>query len=291
MKTKFFESTAIHSTEDIKTAIDRFNSFVFVNNERNEALAELSALIDEYNDELKSNALFAVVNSGDIFNALIPAITIGAEEVKSATKRKRAVYNAVSYPQWRLTEKDGKHELRAIEKAVTLRDIHTALCNLYATEHADRKITKCDREKAMTAIMSADTLQALRLFMYGAYRFENIADKVARDWRATITEENAIFTEATPSKNNAEKQIKLTAQTIGLENIAFKRAHALTLYKRAYTIDRYQQPKVADILDFAHDFIISARYAKNNIELPDMLDKGGIFAVEEQVKTENIITF
>ena len=288
MKNKFFVNTTIHSLEDIKTAVELFHSFVFVNDERNQAIAELSALIDEYNAELKATAVFEVVNTGNIFGALVPTITIGTDEVKSAVKRKRAVYNAVSYIQWKIIEKDGAYEIKAIIKALTLRDIYTALCELNATAHADGEVTTADRKKALETIINADFANALRLFMFGAYRFENIADKL-KDFSVKADEEHALFTTATPSKANAEKQIKQTATALGMGDIAFKRAHGLTLYKRTYTVDRYHQPKVADILDFAQDFIISARYAKNNIELPEILDKGGIFTVDEVVKTDNAI--
>jgi hypothetical protein len=73
--------------------------------------------------------------------------------------------------------------------------------------------------------------------------------------------------------------------------IPFKRVHALTLYKRAYTIDKGHQPKTADIVDFAQDFIISARYAKNNIDLPEVIDRAGIFATDTTEESENVIRF
>ena len=289
---KFFVNTTITTTEDIKRLVSTFRAFHFVNNERAEALAELTAIIDEYNEELKNSAVGTIANSDDIMTALVPSIVIDEKTAKSNNARKRAVLNAVSYTQYKVDTE--KNEIRATVRAVTVRDVFAYKCNLLASKHADRKITKDDREKAKKQVLTEEQTNALRLFMIGAFRFENVADatNVTYNFNATDTEENALFLTATPSKANAEKQIKTTASALGLGEINFKRAHALTLYKRAYTIDKGHQAKTVDILDFMQDFAISARYAKNNIALPEVNDRAGIFANEDTATdSDNVFKF
>lgn len=286
---KFFPNNTITTAEDIKTLVNDFKSFHFVNNERAEALEEMTAIIDEFNEDLKNTAVSDIVNSGNILSAMIPALELD-EKTRKTNARKRAVLNAVSYDQYKVDT--AKNEIRVSSRPVTVRDIFAYKCNLLASAHADRKVTKEDREKAKKAILTAEQMNAFRLFIIGAFRFENVTDKTnGYNFNATDTEENALFLTATPSKNNAEKQIKYTATACGLGEINFKRIHALTLYKRAYTIDRGHQAKTADILDFTQDFIISARYAKNNIDLPEVNDRAEIFAHDTTAENENVIRF
>lgn len=292
MKTKFFADITINSAEDIKNAVSRFQSFVFADGEKEVATKELLTLIADHNETLKASAVGAIANADNILSALVPSITIDEKTAKSDRLRKKAVYNAVSYVQYKVTEKDGKHEIRQTEKAVTIRDIFDHLCNIYANGHADMKIRKEDRTKAENRILTADAKHALHLFMVGAYRFENVADILKGvSVKADTDTESKLFLESTPSKANAEKQIKHTAVSIGFGEIAFRRSHALTLYKRAYAVDKFHQAKTVSVLDFAQDFIISARYAKNAIEMPDIIDKAGIFVADEIPKVDNVITF
>lgn len=288
---KFFVNHTISTAEDINRLVADFRAFHFVENERADAIKELTAIIDDYNEDLKKSAVSAIVNSGNIISAMIPEFTIDEKTAKSDRARKRAVLNAISYDCFKVDTIKG--EIRKSVRAVTIRDIHAFLCDMEAFKHADFTITKQDREKAKNTIVDSKTAQAFRLFMIGAFRFENVADttNIAYIFSEQHTDENALFLSSTPSKANAEKQIKATATACGLGEIPFKRAHALTLYKRAYTIDRGHQAKTADILDFAQDFIISARYAKNGIELPDVSDNGGIFSIEDTASAENVWKF
>ena len=291
MKTKFFADITINSAEDIRNAVSRFQSFVFADGEKEVATKELLSLIAEYNDDLKKSAVYTVANADNILSAMIPSITLTEAESKSDRLRKKAVYNAISYIQYKVTEKDGKHEIRQTEKAVSVRDIFEYICNSLATKHADGKITKEDRTKAESTILSADAKKAFQLFMFSAYRFENVADLTKNCSVSADTEEDEkLFITAEPSKAKAEKQVKALAKTIGFE-IPFKRSHALTLYKRAYTVDKFHQAKTVSVLDFAQDFIISARYAKNAIEMPEIIDKAGIFVADEIPKVDSVITF
>lgn len=288
---KFFDAITINSAEDIKTAVAHFQSFVFADGEKEVATKELIGLIEDYNATLKTTAIREVTTAEcGMLNALVPSITLDAQTAKSDRLRKRAVYNAVAYTQYKVTEKDGKHEVRQTEKAITIRDIYTAFCDSLAFKHADMKVTKDDRKKAEELIIGKDEKTALALFIAGAYRFENVADALKDITIKASAEDSALYLDGTPSKAKAEKQIKRTAEMLGLGEINFKRSHALTLYKRAYTIDRYHQAKVVDALDFLQDFIISARYAKNNIEMPDIIDKSALFVVED-APTDNAIIF
>ena len=57
-------------------------------------------------------------------------------------------------------------------------------------------------------------------------------------------------------------------------------------------MDKGHQAKTADILDFMQDFTISARYAKNNIALPEVNDRAGIFATEDTATdSDNVFKF
>jgi hypothetical protein len=286
---KFFINNSINSFDDIKTLISDFHSFVFADGERAEALREMFDIIAEYNARLKADKVGEIANAENIVSAMIPEINLDAEKAKNSNFRKRAVYSAIAYKQYKITEnKNGRYELREIEKAVTVRDIFDAMCKLCASKHADMKITKADRENAKSALLNGAE-NAFKAFMIGAYRFENIADKLVEKYPLEVMED--IFTADKPSKALAEKQIKRVAEIIGLGSISFRRVHALDLYKRAYTIDRYHQPKVADIIDFAQDFIITARYAKNNIELPEIKDNGGIFTADNIETASNVLIF
>lgn len=291
MTRKFFINNTITTAEDISALVSAFRSFHFVNNERAEALAELTAIIDEFNAELKNTAVGTIANSDNIVSAMIPAFTIDEKTAKNSNARKRAVLNAISYEVYKVDTE--KNEIRKTTRAVTVRDIYAYNCDLLASKHADSKVTKQDRENAKRQIVNTATADAFRLFMVGAFRFENVSEDLIKDFNFSAnSEEYKLFLLDKPSKANAEKQIKKTAENIGLEAIPFRRIHALTLYKRAYTIDKGHQPKVADILDFTQDFIISARYAKNNIELPDTTDKSGIFATEDTASTaDNVWKF
>lgn len=289
MNRKFFINNTINSAEDIKTLVSDFKAFHFVNNERTEAVEEMTAIIDEYNAELKNSAIATIIASGNILSAMIPALNLDEKTLKT-NARKRAVLNAVSYNQYKVDTE--KNEIRVSSRPVTVRDIFKYKCELIASGHADRKVKKEDREKAKKEILTAEQLTALRLFIIGAFRFENVTDKTTGyNFTETETEQNALFLTATPSKTNAEKQIKSTATACGLGEINFKRVHALTLYKRTYTIDKGHQAKTADILDFMQDFIISARYAKNNIDLPEVADRAEIFATDTTETSDNVIRF
>lgn len=288
---KFFPNNTINKAEDINVLVSAFKSFVFADGERAEAIKEMTAIIDEFNTELKKSAVGSVANSENIISAMIPDITIDEKTAKSDRLRKRAVLTAISYKQYKVDTV--KNEIRVTDRAVTIRDIFAYLCDSFASAHADQKVKKEDRTKAENKILPTATAKALRLFMIGAFRFENVADttNIVYNFNATNTEENALFLTATPSKANAEKQIKATATALELGEINFKRVHALTLYKRAYTIDKGHQPKIASLLDFVQDFIISARYAKNSITLPNATDKGGIFSTEDTTAEENVWKF
>lgn len=294
MKSKFFTNTTIHSLEDIKQAINTFKSFKFVDDEKTQATADLLKMIDAYNVELKNNAIDTIADAENIIQAMIPVIDMDNKTRKSNALRKRAVYNAVSYKHYKVTDKGGKHEIRQTTKAVTIRDIYTRLCELNATSHADGKVTKADREKARSSIVgNVANANAIKLFLIGAYRFENVTD-VLKDITPPTCDDATykLFIDAKPSKANAEKQIRHIAKTMITDDIEYKRVHGLTLYKRTYTIDKYHQAKIVDALDFLQDFIITSRYAKNEIELPDVQDKGGIFKVDDaDATTDNVITF
>ena len=102
-------------------------------------------------------------------------------------------------------------------------------------------------------------------------------------------EEKALYGD-NPSKAKAEKQIKALAEALDIKG-AFKRIHGLALYKKCYTLDQRMQPKTADALSILQAFITLSRYAVNGIELPDLIDKGGILHTEEAKQTDNVITF
>lgn len=295
---KFFPGVVIDSAEAIATTVNAFKAFEFAPGERAEAIKEITRLIDDYNTDLRVKAAGEILMAPDFIAAMIPAITLDAPTASNSNKRKRAVINAVSYPQYTITEKNGTHEIRKRVKALTVRDLFADLVDLAATKHADNKPTKADRDGAKATLIPAYRADALRLFTYSAYRFENITESVQAfgvlNSHGITDGDKALFLTDKPSKANAEKQIKALSRLLdfdGGDAIAWKRVHGLALYKRAYTVDRFHQAKTADALDLLQDFITVARYAKNGIPLPEIIDRGDIFASQEAESEAEAWTF
>ncbi|MEE1084553.1 MAG: hypothetical protein UH850_12590 [Paludibacteraceae bacterium] len=293
---KFFPNHSIHSHEDIKTLVSAFQAFHFVDNERADALREMGEMIAEYNEEIRENKIAEIATAENgIISAMIPTINIDAEKAKKSAYRVSAVQFAISYNQYELITNNGRQEIKRVEKAVTVRDVYKYLLDLLKQAHADNtKNTKEDRERAeMRIIGSVENLQAIRMFMYCAYRFENVKldEETFVTFRALTEDENKMLF-AKPSKANAEKQIKWLASSLGLGDIAYKREHGLTLYKKTYTVNTKMQATVADALAVVQAFITITRYSKNGIEMPETKDRGNLFATVETAKnTDDIITF
>jgi hypothetical protein len=288
MKINLFANHTITDKESVKVAIDIYKSFVPANEEEKQtALDTLIDLINEGNENNEMLAVSEVAHAENIVKALIPTITLSPSEMAKSNARKNAVNYAVSYVQFKIIEDGKNYVVRETLAPVTLAKVYKYLCEEYASGHADRKVTKADREKALSVIFGG-TEKALKLFCCGAFAYENITDKMPT--LIKMTDDEKALDGDTPSKAKAEKQIKALATALDI-NGNFKRIHGLALYKKCYTLDQRMQPKTADGLSIMQSFITLAKYAINGIELPDLIDKGGILHTEDAKQTDNVFTF
>ena len=283
-----FANHSITNLDSVKEAVKIYESFVPTTEEEAKFAREsLIDLINKGNEENETLAVSVVAHSDSIVKALVPSITLTPSELAKSNTRKNAVNYAVSYEQFKITENGKKYEVRKTLAPVTLAKVYKYLCEEYAFGHADRKVTKADREKALSVIFNGSE-KALRLFCIGAFSYENIADKMPTLIYMS-DEEKALYSDS-PSKAKAEKQIKALAKALEIDG-NFKRIHGLALYKKCYIVDQKMQPKTADGLAILQAFITLSRYAINGIELPELIDKGGILHTEDAKQTDSVITF
>ena len=288
MKTILFANHSITDFESVKEAVKIYESFVPANDEEAKKAREaLLDLINEGNENNEALAVSEIASSENIVKALIPEITLTPSELAKSNARKNAVSYAVSYKQFKIALVNNKYEVRQTLAPVTLAKVYKYLYESYAFSHADRKVTKADREKALSVIFNGSE-KALRLFCIGAFSYENIADKMPTLIYMS-DEEKALYSDS-PSKAKAEKQIKALAKALDIDG-NFKRIHGLALYKKCYTIDQKMQPKTADGLAILQAFITLSRYATNGIELPELVDKNGILHTEEAKQTDSVVIF
>ena len=290
MKTNFnlFANHTITDKDSVKVAIDIYKSFIPANeDEKKIALNSLIELINEGNENNEKIAVSVIADSENIVKALIPSIALTPSEMTKSAKRRNAVNYAVSYTQFKIIEDGKNYVVREFLAPVTLAKVYKHLCDKYAFSHADGKVTKTDREKALSVIFNGAE-KALRLFCCGAFAYENITDKMPKLVYMT-DEEKALYTDS-PSKAKAEKQIKALATALEIDG-NFKRIHGLALYKKCYTLDSRMTPRTADGLAILQAFITLSRYAINGIELPELIDKGGILHTEENISTDSVFTF
>lgn len=289
MKTALFANITISAKEDVAKAIEIYKSFVPANeDERKRAISALLEIIEEGNADIEKRALYEIAKNDDIIKALIPHIDLDERTKAKSALRKNAVHLAVSYPQFKIIE-DGKlYVVKEFYKPVTVVNVVNFLVDMAKFNHADGKATKADRENALAKVLNGSN-RALQLFCIGAFSYENIADKMPT-LAYMSEEENAVFG-GTPSKAKAEKQIKALASALNIEG-DFRRIHGLALYKKCYTLDQKMTPKTADAVSILQAFITIARYAINGIEMPEMIDKGGVLYAEKAVDlSDNIFTF
>lgn len=292
MTVKFFANVNIEKEEDLLTLVQEYKRCVFANEEEKaQAIEEMDDMIQDFNQDLENIAISKYAKSETLIADLIPQITLTERENANSNTRKNKVFNAIAYPQFFIIENEGTRTIKKRIVPVTIRKIMEYYANSLAFGHNDGKVTKQDREKARETVLTHEIDKALTLFMYGAYAYENVTETVKGYSKiARLTEEEkAIFIEGKPSKSRSEKQLNEVAKMLQLD-VKFKKAHALSLYKRCYTLDRKGQATVADTADVLQDFILYARYAKNDIELPEVKDKAGLFK-EVVVADENILSF
>lgn len=288
MKTILFANHSVTDFESVKEAVKIYEAFVPANEEEAKKAREaLLALIEEGNENNEALAVSVVAHAENIVKALVPVIALSPSDLAKSNVRKNAVNYAIAYEQFKVIENGKKYEIRKTLAPVTLAKVYKYLCEEYAFGHADRKVTKADREKALSVIFNGSE-KALRLFCCGAFAYENITDKMPTLIKMS-DEEKTLYGE-NPSKAKAEKQIKALATALEIDG-SFKRIHGLALYKKCYTLDQKMQPKTADGLTVLQAFITLSRYAINGIELPDLIDKGGILHTEEAKQTDSVITF
>ena len=296
MKTNFdfatlFAGMSISSANDVAEAVKVYKSFVPTDEAEHEgARTALIDFINNSNADIEALAISKVAEADDIVKALIPSITLTEADKNKSFKRKNAVYLAVSYPQFAV-EKDTKAQteqyvIRTRIVPVTIAKVFKYLCDKKAFGHADRKVTKADREMSMAHILNGSE-RALQLFCYGAFSYEHIADKLPKMVKLTEAEAELY---GTPSKAKAEKHIKALAEAFGIDG-SFKRIHGLALYKKCYTLDAKMTPKTADALTVLQNFIIISRFAINGLELPDVVDKGGVLFTDTAVDTDTTFIF
>jgi len=290
-KSKFFANVTINSKEDFKELLKVYNSFVFVENEKEEAIKELVAIVNSFSLELENNALSVYANADNIIDSLIPSITLTDRESNNDNLKVKKVYNSVSYKQYRVIEDGNGYVIKERDIPVTLSKIKTYLSERYAFGHADMKVKKEDREKAENLIINNDVRKALKLFMYSAYKAENIADKVEFNFfsKSVTEDENKLFIDFKPSKAIAEKQINKLAESLNID-VKFMKIHGLDFYKSCYKKNVKGRIEIPELIKVLQDFIITARYAKNGIELPKVKDKAGIFEIEE-VTENDVLSF
>lgn len=288
MKT-IFANIEIKNLDGVKECVDAYKHFIPASeSEKAEALEALISRIEEANANLRAEALAEITRAEDIVKALIPSIVLTEAEKAKSNVRKNAVAFAVSYPCFIVTEDEGSFTVREISKAVTLADVAKALVDIYAFNHADMQPTKADREKAVRTIVNGNA-RSLALFTTGAFAYENVADKLPKVMGMTEEEEKTFG--GSPSKAKAERQIKALADAFGIDASKFKRVHGLALYKKCYTLDARFQPRTVDALTVLQSFIIVARYAINDLDLPDLVDKGGVLATIEKAERADTVSF
>lgn len=288
MKNQLFANVSVSTKEDVAEAIKIYKSFVPANEEEHKKAVEaLLDVIEEGNRENERRAIYECIKSEDIIKYLIPTIDLNARDLAKSNVRRNAVHLAVSYAQFKIVEDKKNYIVRTTYAPVTVAKVVKFLADLEAFGHAENRTTKADREKALAKVMNGAE-RVLQLFCTGAFAYENIADKLPNIIRMS-EEEVAVFG-GTPSKAKAEKQIKALAKALNIEG-DFHRVHGLALYKKCYTLDAKMTPKTADITTILQAFITISRFAVNKIDLPDLVDKGGVLLAEKEVDTNEVFTF
>lgn len=295
---KYFESLVIRSIADIRTACENWKSLP--DSDKNaDTLAYVEYALDTYNQAMFAGKVYAVSHDdngslktfADMILALSAVkVSVTDKDIKNGKKVARIVKDAVSVPVWRVRI-DSKTANLVFNghgrKAVTIADIIKAQERHYAFGHADNKVTKADRDNARADIFADDNAnKTMRMFIASATKFENVFDKLPADIRKQYADSIADTEFATISKSASELHIKALATAVfGEHDFKLKKVHALTLYKRAYTVDKNMIHTIGSLEETFQSFVIVLRYAYNYLNFP-VIDNADIFETGNDTATD-----
>lgn len=256
------------------------------------ALADLTA-----DNKSATVSKFSALNGKDLFSALCTA-TDNREFKSERQKINFKVYTAVNYASYTLSgEKVADLTIKRAYKGITIADVLSAKEKSLAFKHADQKVTKADKTIALKNILGDNISELFLLFIDKSYciitKEENSTD-IYHNIEFTHCYNTIQETIADGKKNPFDNTSKGALQTqlqfifsalLGEENSKkFIKKHALRLASALCNTNRKLSLNTASPLTAYDSFIYLARFALNDIMLPDN-DKSGLHNI---IVTESV---